>query len=477
MKEQVQNPLGTEKISRLLVKFAIPSITGMVVNALYNIVDQVFIGWGVGYLGNAATNVAFPLVTLSIALALLIGLGGASKESMELGAGQQEEAERTVGSAILLLIFAGLLLFLLGEIFFEPMLMAFGSTEQVLPYARVYVRTILIGLPFSLFNVGFSSLIRADGSPAYAMVSIAAGSILNIGLDALFMYGFGWGIFGVALATSMSQVISFLISIAYIRRMKQVHITWKSLRIRFESTRTICALGLAPFINQISMTVVQIALNNSLTFYGAQSVYGKDIPLACAGLIAKVNTIMIAFVIGTAQANQPIAGFNYGAKQYARVRQSYRYAVTAATAFSIVAFLAFQLLPRQLIGLFGTGSEEYYQFSIRYFRIYLMMTFVNGIQPVSSNFFTAIGKAGKGALLALTRQIIFLLPLILLLPLVWGIDGILFAGPVADLCAAILSVVLVRHQMKQFPRLQTGPSETTQERFSIPPDSQESAGK
>lgn len=452
MKEQLQNPLGTEKISRLLVKFAIPSVIGMVVNALYNIVDQVFIGWGVGYLGNAATNVAFPLVTLATALSLLIGLGGASKESMELGAKQRDKAEQTVGNVVLLLIFAGLFLFSLGQIFFEPMLLAFGSTEQVLPYAQIYVRIILFGIPFSVFNVGFSSIIRADGSPAYAMVSIVTGSILNIGLDALFMYGFGWGIFGVALATTLSQIVSFCISLAYLARMKQVRITRKVLRFRPDFARTICALGFAPFANQVSMAVVQITLNNSLTFYGAQSIYGKNIPLACAGLITKVNTIMMAFVIGLAQSNQPIAGFNYGAKQYDRVRQSFRYAVTAATIFSVLAFLAFQFLPRQIIGLFGTGSEEYYQFSIRYFRIYLMMTFANGIQPVTSNFFTAIGKAGKGALLALTRQIIFLLPLILILPLFWGIDGILFAGPMADLGAAILSVLLVRQQMNQFPR-------------------------
>jgi putative MATE family efflux protein len=452
VKEQLQNPLGTEKISRLLVKFAIPSVIGMVVNALYNIVDQVFIGWGVGYLGNAATNVAFPLVTLATALSLLIGLGGASKESMELGAKQRDKAEQTVGNVVLLLIFAGLFLFSLGQIFFEPMLLAFGSTEQVLPYAQIYVRIILFGIPFSVFNVGFSSIIRADGSPAYAMVSIVTGSILNIGLDALFMYGFGWGIFGVALATTLSQIVSFCISLAYLARMKQVRITRKVLRFRPDFARTICALGFAPFANQVSMAVVQITLNNSLTFYGAQSIYGKNIPLACAGLITKVNTIMMAFVIGLAQSNQPIAGFNYGAKQYDRVRQSFRYAVTAATIFSVLAFLAFQFLPRQIIGLFGTGSEEYYQFSIRYFRIYLMMTFANGIQPVTSNFFTAIGKAGKGALLALTRQIIFLLPLILILPLFWGIDGILFAGPMADLGAAILSVLLVRQQMNQFPR-------------------------
>lgn len=452
MKEQLQNPLGTEKISRLLIKFAIPSVIGMVVNALYNIVDQVFIGWGVGYLGNAATNVAFPLVTLATALSLLIGLGGASKESMELGAKQRDKAEQTVGNVVLLLIFAGIFLFSLGQIFFEPMLLAFGSTEQVLPYAQIYVRIILFGIPFSVFNVGFSSIIRADGSPAYAMVSIVTGSILNIGLDALFMYGFGWGIFGVALATTLSQIVSFCISLAYLARMKQVRITRKVLRFRPDFARTICALGFAPFANQVSMAVVQITLNNSLTFYGAQSIYGKNIPLACAGLITKVNTIMMAFVIGLAQSNQPIAGFNYGAKQYDRVRQSFRYAVTAATIFSVLAFLAFQFLPRQIIGLFGTGSEEYYQFSIRYFRIYLMMTFANGIQPVTSNFFTAIGKAGKGALLALTRQIIFLLPLILILPLFWGIDGILFAGPMADLGAAILSVLLVRQQMNQFPR-------------------------
>ena len=239
---------------------------------------------------------------------------------------------------------------------------------------------------------------------------------------------------------------------AYIFRLKQVKLTRDCLRLRPRLCGIICSLGLAPFINQMSITVVQIALNNSLTFYGDQSIYGKDIPLACAGLVGKVNTIVMAFVIGMAQANQPIVGFNYGARQYSRVRQSYRYAVTAATVICCIAFLGFQLFPRQIISLFGTESELYYAFAQQYFRIYLLFTFINGIQPVSSNFFTSIGAAPKGALLALTRQILFLLPLILLFPLIWGIDGILYAGPVADGGAALLSIFLVRRQMKGFPQ-------------------------
>ena len=446
------NPLGTEKISRLLFSFALPSITGMLCNALYNIIDQVYIGWGIGYLGNAGTNVAFPLVTLSIALSLLIGLGGASKESIHLGAGEREKASQTVGSVILMLIFAGLFLFIVTRVFLEPLLLAFGSTEQVLPFAREYVNIISFGLPFSIFTTGFSSIIRADGSPQYAMCSVVTGAVLNVGLDPLFLYVFDMGIFGVGLATVLSQIISCGITVAYIFRLKQVKLTRDCLRLRPRLCGIICSLGLAPFINQMSITVVQIALNNSLTFYGDQSIYGKDIPLACAGLVGKVNTIVMAFVIGMAQANQPIVGFNYGARQYSRVRQSYRYAVTAATVICCIAFLGFQLFPRQIISLFGTESELYYAFAQQYFRIYLLFTFINGIQPVSSNFFTSIGAAPKGALLALTRQILFLLPLILLFPLIWGIDGILYAGPVADGGAALLSIFLVRRQMKGFPQ-------------------------
>lgn len=448
------NPLGYADIRALVLSFAIPSVVGMVANAIYNIVDQIFIGWGVGYLGNAATNVAFPLVTLSVALALLFGNGSAAKMSLELGAGNQEKARQVVGTGVLLLGISGVLLLALIWVFFQPLLIALGSTPDVLPYARDYIRGVSLGIPFLIFSVGFSAVIRADGDPRYSMLCVLSGVVMNTILAPVFLFALNMGVFGVGLATSLSQLFSFFVTILYIPRLRHVRLSAHCLQLKWDNCRTVFSCGLSHFINQISITVVQIVLNNSLVYYGALSIYGSDIPLACAGLIIKVNTIVMAFVIGLAQASQPIIGFNYGAGQYERVRKTFRFAMFTVTLISVAAFLAFQIFPRQIISLFGRGSEAYYVFSQRYFRVFMFFTFINGIQPVSSNFFTSIGKATKGAFLALTRQILCLLPLVLLLPLLMGIDGILYAGPAADLIAAALSVYLISREMKRMRALE-----------------------
>lgn len=446
------NILGTQPVGKLLLKFAIPSIIAMQVSALYNIVDQVFIGHSVGVLGNAATNVAFPLSTICTALCLLFGLGGAANFNLSMGAGDRERAAHFAGNAAGLLILSGVCLSLISFLFLKPMMLFFGATPDVLDYALEYTGITLFGFPFLIIANGGANLVRADGSPKYSMMCMLTGAIINTVLDPLFIFVFGLGMKGVALATVIGQVASGMMVILYLRKMKTVHLTLRDLKPSGKMALQIVSLGLAGCFNQMAMMVVQITMNNTLTHYGADSSYGSDIPLACAGIIAKVNMIYFSIIIGTSQGLQPIVSFNYGAKQYDRVRKTYRLAVTAATIVSTCAFLCFQFFPRQIIGLFGSGSEEYFRFAERYFRIYLFFTFLNGIQPITSNFFTAIGKATRGALLALTRQIIFLLPLILVLPMLMGIDGVMYAGPIADFAASILALLMGRAALQQMKK-------------------------
>lgn len=447
-----ENPLGSEKISHLLVKFAVPSIIAMLVSALYNMVDQFFIGRSVGMLGNAATNVAFPLTITCTAISLLCGIGGAANFNLSMGKGDQKSAEKFAGNMVSLLLLGGIVLCLVVSIFLKPLMILFGATEDVLQYSLVYTGITSLGFPFVILATGGCNLIRADGSPRLSMLCTLAGALMNTILDPVFIFGFGMGIAGAAWATVIGQVFSGLMVLLYLRHFKTVHLTLKSLKLNRIACIQIISLGAAPCFNQLAMMVIQIVMNNSLTYYGARSSYGSEIPLACAGIIAKVNMIFFSLVIGLSQGLQPIVSFNYGAEKFERVKETYWKSALTATVISIFSFLCFQFFPRQIIGIFGSGSEEYFHFAEQYFRIFLFFTFINGLQPVTANFFTSIGKAGKGIFLSLTRQIIFLLPLILLLPIFFGIDGIMYAAPVADLIAGVLAVYFAFREFKQLGR-------------------------
>ena len=420
------NPLGYEKLSVLLKRFAIPSIIAMVVSSLYNIVDQIFIGQGVGYLGNAATNVAFPLTTICLAITLLISIGSASRFSLSLGEGDADRAAQAVGNALAMMVLFGILYTLCIEIFLVPLLNAFGATQDVLPYAIEYTRITAVGMPLLIITNGMSNLARADGSPNYSMMCMLIGAIINTILDPLFIFKFHMGVRGAAFATVIGQFFSFLMALYYVKKFTHIRLKKQHFILKPQVCLNIASLGMSNCLNQVAITFVQIVMNNTLTYYGSNSVYGSDIPLACAGIISKVNMLFFSFVIGISQGLQPIVSFNFGAQKYDRVKDAYKKAVFAATAISIVAFLCFQFFPRQIIGIFGSGSEEYLHFAERYFRIFLFFTFLNGIQPVSSNFFTSIGAPKKGIFLSLTRQIIFLLPLLLIFPYLFGIDGVMY---------------------------------------------------
>ena len=444
-----KNPLEVLPINKLLVKFSVPSIIAMLVTALYNIVDQFFIGQSVGSLGNAATSISFPLSITCIAIALLFGIGGASAFNLSMGAGDKKTATYYIGNAAAMLFLCGLVLCIISEIFLKPMLLFFGSSKSVLPYAMTYTRITAIGFPMVILTAGGGHLIRADGSPNMSMMCNLIGAVINTVLDAIFVFGMNMGMAGAALATIIGQFVSAVVVIVYMFHYKTVKLQKKHLVIRSKYIGRVATLGGSPCSNQLAMMVVQIILNKSLKHYGSLSVYGEDIPVACVGIITKVNQMFFSFVIGLSQGLQPIASYNYGAGKFDRVKSAYKKSILCGFTMCIIAFAMFQIFPRQIISIFGKGDETYYRFAINYFRIFLFCTCVNCLQPITSTFLTAIGKPKGGMFLSLTRQIIFLLPLIVILPLIMGIDGIMYAGPIADGLAAVVAVIMIKREFSE----------------------------
>lgn len=453
---QTENPLGSKPLPQLLRSFAVPSILAMLVSSLYNIVDQIFIGQGVGYLGNAATNVAYPLTTICLSIALLIGVGSAARFNLSLGAGETAAARRTVGSAVTMMLALGILYAVLIEVFIVPLLQAFGATPDVLPYALDYTRITALGMPLLIAINGMSNLARADGRPTYSMLCMLLGAVINTILDPIFIFVCRWGVAGAAWATVIGQAASFVMAIAYLKRFRNIHLTAADFGFHWAEWRRIAALGMSNSFNQLAMTVVQIVLNNSLKYYGALSIYGSEIPLAASGIIIKVNAILTSVIVGISQGSQPIISFNYGAGQYSRVRGIYRLEIQLSLMISAVGFVAFQFFPRQIVSLFGTGDQLYFEFAVRFMRCYLLMVIVNCVQLLSSNFFAAIGKPVRGVLLSLTRQVFFLVPLILILPLFFGLDGILYAAPIADFIAFVTSAAVMRRELKALKKMENG---------------------
>lgn len=458
MKEQTktsENPLQTESVFRLMIRFAIPSILGMLVSSLYNIVDQLFIGHAVGIIGNTATNVAFPFTTACTALALLFGIGGASCFNLTMGRGDRKQAVFFAGNSFALLAISGVILSAVTLIFLNPLLKLFGTPPDVMPYAHDYVQITAIGFPFLIFTTGGGHLIRADGSPQMAMTCNIVGAVVNTILDALFVMVFRWGMVGAAWATVIGQIISSMIVLVYAFHYKTVSIKKEHIIIKSFVSRRIASIGMASFFNQVAIGIVQVVLNNSLKHYGSLSKYGDSEPIACCGIVMKVNMIIFAIVIGLAQGTQPIESFNYGAKQYDRVRKAYKLAVTVGAVISVIAFVLFHLFPREILSLFGSGTDTYYELGEKFFKIFLFFTWLNCLQPITSTFFTSIGKPIKGVFLSLTRQIIFFMPLLLILPRFFKIDGIIYTGPVADLLSAIVAVTMAVFEFRNIRKLES----------------------
>lgn len=447
--------LATEPVVSLIAKFAIPSILSLLVMSAYNITDQIFIGNVVGVLGNAATNVSFPIVTLSGAISVLIGIGTSSNFNISMGAKKYEDAKEYIGTGLSLLLGVGILMLIFVLLFKDTLLKLFGATENVLPYASIYLGITAFGLPFTIFTGAASAIIRADGSPTYSMICNVIGAILNVFLDYLFMFPLKLGIAGAAIATVSGQIISFILSIAYFFKFKSFKLDLSMIKPKLSYAINIVKLGAPNCINLVLIMVVNIILNNTLKYYGSKSIYGGDIPLAVAGVVSKVASILIAISVGLAQGCQPVLGFNIGAKNYKRVRETYIKAVIASLSISLIFFIIFQFYPHLVINVFGRGDELYTNFAEKYIRIYMFFIFSYAIEPLTVNYFSSTGNSRAGVILSLTRQAFGLIPMLIILPMIFGINGVLFAGPVSDIISTTISTIMIVINLRQLKKLES----------------------
>ena len=450
--EKEENILGNEKIIKLIKKFSIPCIISLVVNSLYNIVDQIFIGWGVGYLGNGATNVVFPLNMIALAFALMFGDGASAYLSLKLGEKKKEEASKGVANGIIISVLVSLMLCIISSIFLPQILKIFGCTETLKQYALQYGYIIIVGLPFMMIGTTLNSIIRADGSPKYSMTTMVLGAMLNIILDPIFIFVFKMGVKGAAIATVISQILTFGLNVLYIKKFKSIKISKQSFKLKANVVEKVTTLGISSFITQMSIVFVMAVENNLLGKYGANSKYGSEIPITVLGIVMKISQILNSIIIGIAAGAQPIIGYNYGAEKYDRVKQTIKTVLGLSVIISTIAFILFQTIPDKLIAIFGNGDANYMEFACLAFRIYLMLCICNGIQIPAGIVFQAIGKSFKSAVISLSRQILFLIPAMFILGKLFGIQGVLYAGPFADGLAFLISVSLLIIEIKHFGR-------------------------
>ena len=446
--ENEENILGKEKIGKLIRKFSIPCIISLLVNSLYNIVDQIFIGWGVGYLGNGATNVVFPLTMVCLAFALMLGDGSAAYLSLKLGEKKKEEATKGVANGIILSIIIAILFCSITLGFLPQLLNIFGCTDNLREYALNYGYIIGIGLLFMMIGTTLNSIIRADGNPKYAMTSMVAGAILNVILDPIFIFVFHMGVQGAAIATVISQILTFTMNVFCIKKFKSITINKENFKLQLSVAKKVTLLGISSFITQMSFVVVMAFENNLLGKYGLESKFGAEIPITVFGIVMKINQIINSIIIGIAAGSQPIVGYNYGAEKYDRVKKTLKAVLGCSVIISTIAFILFQAIPEQLISIFGSGDENYMEFACLAFRTYLMLCICNGIQIPAGIFFQAIGKSVKSAVLSLSRQILFLIPAMIVLGKLFGLHGLLFSGPVGDGLAFTVAVILLVIELK-----------------------------
>lgn len=450
--KQEENILGTEKIGKLIKKFSIPCIISLLVNSLYNIVDQIFIGQGVGYLGNGATNVVFPLTMVCLAFALMLGDGASSYLSLKLGEKKKEEAGKGVANGIALSVIIAIIFCFISFIFLPQLLNIFGCTDSLRDYALKYGRIIVLGLPFMMVGTTLNSIIRADGSPKYSMTSMLSGAIINTILDPIFIFVFKMGVEGAAIATVFSQFVTFVLNIAYIKKFKSITLNKETFKLRTNTIKRVSSLGISSFITQMSFVVVMAVENNLLAKYGMESKFGPEIPITVLGIVMKISQILNSIIIGIAAGSQPIFGYNYGARKFDRVKQALKMVLGMSVVISTIAFILFQTIPDKLIAIFGSGDANYMEFACLSFRTYLLFCIFNGIQIPSGIFFQAIGKSIKSIILSLSRQIVFLVPALIILGHTFGIMGVLSAGPVADGLAFVLAIILLIREVKHLRR-------------------------
>ena len=464
--EKEENILGYEKIGKLIKKFSLPCIISLLVNSLYNIVDQIFIGWGVDYLGNGATNIVFPLTVIALSFALMFGDGSSAFLSLKLGEKKKEEASKGVCNGIFLSIIVSIILCTISLVFLPQILNLFGCTDILRDYALKYGYIIVMGFPFMMIGTTLNSIIRADGSPKYSMASMIVGAILNTILDPIFIFVFNKGVEGAAIATVISQIVTAVLNVLYIKKFKSIKIDKEAFKLKSEFCKKVSLLGISSFITQISIVLVIAVENNVLGKYGAESKYGSEIAITVLGIVMKISQILNSIIIGLAAGAQPIIGYNYGAQKYDRVKKALGIVLKIGVAVSTIAFILFQTIPDKLISIFGNENDLYIEFACLSFRTYLLLCIFNGIQIPAGIFFQAIGKSSKSAILSLSRQIVFLIPAMIILSKIFGIKGALYAGPVADGLAFIISAILLIIEIKNLKKNEIKSNNLIEEKVS-----------
>lgn len=446
--------LGKEKISKLLLTFSIPCVISMLINSVYNIVDQIFIGKGVGTLGNAATNVIFPLVIMFNAIAGLIGNGAAANLSLKLGEGNKKSAAKSIGSSITLTLVVSIVVSAIAYIMLPKLVYFFGCTESVYKYAVDYGRIVIVGAPFMIMYSSMSSIIRADGSPAYSMVMLVVGAIINIILDPIFIFVFHLGVAGGAIATVIGQVVSFIIAFAYLFKVKSVTLKKKYFKIDKDILRVL-SLGLSSFITQMTILVLFVFMNNMMTKLGASTKFGSDIPLSVYGVISKINSLYISTVLGISIGAQPIIGFNYGAGNEKRVKETIRKVLIINFIVGIIFNIVFILFPRELASIFISSTDSSYELFMEFAELmchsFLLVICLNALEMTSSIVIQSVGNVFKSTAVSFIRQIILLIPISLILAFVFnkGLYGVMYAGCIADaICFVITSFILLSEYKK-----------------------------
>jgi len=435
-----QRRLGTENILKLMAEFSIPAIIGMIVNTLYNIIDRIFIGHipQIGELAIAGVGITLPLMTIILGFGLLIGIGTATRISINLGEHKKDLAEKHLGNAFILIIITSILLTFFGTIFIDPLLKAFGASENIIVYGRQYIQIIFFGCIFNMIGFGLNHSIRSDGSPKIAMMSMLIGAITNIALDPIFIFALGLGVRGGAIATVISQAISGTWVLYYFTKGKSVlKIRKQDLRPDKKIVLSIFTIGISPFSMQLANSLVQVVANKSLQHYGG------DIAIAVMTVVNSLAMIFTMPIFGLNQGMQPIIGYNYGAKNYERVKQTVKYGIIVATIIVTSGFIIVHLIPNILIGIFN-NSPELLEVGVHGMKIYLFMMPLIGSQIIITNYFQSIGKVKVSMFLSLLRQVIVLVPCMIILPLFKGLTGVWLAGPTADFIAFVVTIIMYK---------------------------------
>ncbi|WP_343274222.1 MATE family efflux transporter [Ligaoa zhengdingensis] len=455
--QKTENPMGYQSIWRLLASFSGPAIISTLVYSVYNIVDQIYIGQGVGYLGNAATTVTFPINTLTSSIAMLVSAGGSAYAAIRLGEKREEEAERTLSNMLLTALGIGLAFMAVCLLFIKPLLRLFGATDEIMPYAMDYAPIILIGTPAMMVANSLAYMARTDGAPKISMFGTILGAALNTILDPIYMFVFHWGVRGAAIATITSQYISAVVLLIYfIRKSKNpLHMRLKReyLKLDFRLTGSYAKLGISTCVTQGVGAVMQTIMNNSLRYYGALSPVGSEVAISAVGVVTKVAMVMSTFGIGIASGVQPIFGFNWGAGKYDRVYEAYKKAACSAVLAIFVMWVVCQSFPEAILSLFGDEDAAFTTFAVHALRTILLFTFLGGFQNVSVNYFQSTGQVMKATTLSLLRQLLILVPMLLILPLFLGLDGVLYATPVADACSTIVVACFMIPEMRRLKKM------------------------